>query len=48
MKEIKKDFQPIYQKEKAYELQLQQDLKTLLRELEKIEGVSSRLLKNSM
>ena len=37
---MKKDFHPIYQKEKAYELQLQQDLKNLLGKLEKTAGVS--------
>ena len=37
---MKKDFHPIYQKEKAYQLQLQQDLKNLLGKLEKTAGVS--------
>ena len=39
MKGFKKDFQPIYQKEKAFEFQLQQDLKTLAGRMEKLEGV---------
>ena len=32
MTEIKKDFMPVYQKEKAFELQLQQDLKTMVKD----------------
>ena len=40
MKEFKKDFQPIYQKEKAFEVQLQQDLKTLVGRIEKMEAIS--------
>ena len=33
--EIKKDFMPIYQKEKAFSAQIQQDLKTLVGKIEK-------------
>ncbi len=40
MTDIKKDFMPIYQKEKAFELQLQEDLKTLVEKAEGLEGVS--------
>jgi len=39
MTEIKKDFMPVYQKEKAFEVQMQQDLKTLVRRIEELEGV---------
>lgn len=37
--EIQKDFMPIYQKEKAFEAQIQQDLKTLVGRIEKLDGV---------
>ena len=37
--EIKKDFMPIYQNEKAFEAQIQQDLKTLVGRIEKLDGV---------
>ena len=40
MTDIKKDFMPTYQKEKAFELQLQEDLKTLVEKAEGLEGVS--------
>lgn len=40
MTEIKKDFMPIYQKEKAFETQMQQDLRTLVGRTEELEGVS--------
>ena len=40
MKEIKKDFQPIYQKERAYQDQLKQDLKVLVGRVENMEGIS--------
>jgi predicted metal-binding protein len=40
MKEIKNSFQPIYQRERAFEDQLQQDLKTLVGKIEKIPGVN--------
>jgi len=39
MTEIKKDFMPVYQKEKAFELQIQQDLKILVEKIEALEGV---------
>ncbi len=38
--EIKKDFMPTYQAEKAFEGQLQEDLKTLVEKAEGMEGVS--------
>ncbi len=37
--EIKKDFMPVYQKEKAFEAQIQQDLKILVGKIEKLKGV---------
>jgi predicted metal-binding protein len=37
--EIKKDFMPVYQREKAFEAQIQQDLGTLVAKIEKIDGV---------
>ena len=40
MTDIKKDFMPTYQKEKAFEVQLQQDLGTLVEKTEGLEGVS--------
>ena len=39
MTDIKKDFMPVYQKEKAFQLQMQQDLKTLVGRIEELEGV---------
>lgn len=39
MTEIKKDFMPVYQKEKAFEVQMQQDLRTLVGRIEELEGV---------
>jgi len=39
MTEIKKDFMPIYQREKAFEVQMQQDLRTLVGRIEELEGV---------
>lgn len=39
MADIKKDFMPTYQAEKAFELQLQKDLKTLVETVEGLEGV---------
>jgi predicted metal-binding protein len=39
MTEIKRDFMPVYQKEKAFEAQIQQDLKTLVAKIEKTDGV---------
>lgn len=38
--EIKKDFMPIYQKEKAFEDQLQEDLNTLVEKSESLGGIS--------
>ena len=37
---IKKDFMPIYQREKAFEDQLQEDLNVLVQKSESLEGVS--------
>ena len=39
MAEINRDFMPVYQKEKAFEVQLQQDLRTLVGRIEELEGV---------
>jgi len=39
MAKIKKDFMPTYQKEKAFEVQLQKDLKALVKKTEGLEGV---------
>jgi predicted metal-binding protein len=39
MTEIKRDFMPVYQREKAFEVQMQQDLKTLVGRIEELEGV---------
>lgn len=39
MTKIKKDFMPVYQKEKAFEVQMQQDLRILLGRIEALEGV---------
>jgi len=38
--EIKNNFMPVYQREKAFEVQLQKDLKTLVQKTEELEGVS--------
>jgi predicted metal-binding protein len=38
--ESKKDFMPIYQREKAFENQIQEDLKTLVEKSEALDGVS--------
>jgi len=40
MVKIKKDFMPTYQHEKAFEVQLQEDLKTLVEKAEGLEGIS--------
>ena len=39
MTEIKRDFMPVYQKEKAFEVQLQQDLSILVGRIKELEGV---------
>jgi predicted metal-binding protein len=39
MPEIKKDFMPVYQREKAFEVQMQKDLRTLVGRIEELEGV---------
>jgi len=39
MTEVKEGFMPVYQKEKAFELQLQQDLKTLVKDIKALDGV---------
>ncbi len=36
---IKKDFMPVYQRGKAFEVQMQQDLKALVGRIEELEGV---------
>ena len=37
--DIKKDFMPTYQAERAFEVQLQEDLKTLVEKTEELDGV---------
>ena len=39
MTEIKRDFMPVYQKEKAFEVQMQQDLSILVERIEGLDGV---------
>lgn len=39
MAEIKRDFMPVYQKEKGVKVQIQQDLRTLVGRTEELEGV---------
>ena len=39
MTDIKKDFMPTYQAERAFEVQLQEDLKTLVEKTEELDGV---------